>query len=286
MRRLGIFLLAFLVTLGGVWVGVIWKFPGHAVSRYVEGRVNRSQGFILALRPAEMRWNRLYIPRAEILRRDKPKSPPLFVLTDFTVPVTWRLVRGLPARALLGKKGWVEVFLPWNEGEKAVMNGDLLLEEVALPAVMSPISLKGRFIFSGEFTMSSAARAGTELPPGTLEGRGTNLTITGVKVGGKILPVTRLSKMELRISTGKELKMEIVRMEGDIQGEVTGRMTPNLRNPRQTLLGLQINASFRNAWLAGLGPWRPVVESCLENGRLILTLEGTIGRPRRRSKKC
>ncbi len=285
MRRLGIFLLAFLVTLGGVWVGVIWKFPGHAVSRYVEGRVNRSQGFILALRPAEMRWNRLYIPRAEIRRRDKPKSPPLFVLTDFTVPVTWRLVWGLPVRAVLGKKGRVEVFLPWNEGEKAVLNGDMLLEEVALPAVMSPIALKGHFIFSGEFTMNSAARAGTELPSGTLEGKGTNLTITGVTVGGKILQMTRLSKIDLRIHTGKEVKMENVLVQGDIQGNVTGRMTPNLRNPRQSLLGLQINASFRPAWLAGLGRLRPVAESYLKKGRLTLTLDGTIGRPRLRVKK-
>ena len=128
MRRLGIFLLAFLVTLGGVWVGVVWKFPGHAVARDVEGRVDSSQGVILALHPAEMRWNQLYIPRAEIRRRDKPKSPPLFVLTDFTVPVTWRLVWGLPARAVLGKKGWVEVFLPWDEGENAILKGHLLLE--------------------------------------------------------------------------------------------------------------------------------------------------------------
>lgn len=285
MRRLGIFLLAFLVTLGGGWVGVIWKFPGHAVSRYVEGRVNRSQGFILALRPAEMRWNRLYIPRAEILRRDKPKSPPLFVLTDFTVPVTWRLVWGLPVRAVLGKKGRVEVFLPWNEGEKAVLNGDMLLEEVALPAVMSPIALKGHFIFSGEFTMSSAARAGTELPSGTLEGRGTNLTITGVTVGGKILKMTRLSKIELRIHTGKEVRMEKMVVQGDIQGNVTGRMTPNLRNPRQSLLALQINVSFKNSWLAGLGQLRPVAESYLKKGRLTLTLDGTIGRPRLRVKK-
>lgn len=285
MRRLGIFLLAFLVTLGGVWAGVIWKFPGDAVSRYVEGRVNRSQGFILALRPAEMRWNRLYVPRAEIRRRDKPESPPLFVLTDFTVPVTWRLVRGLPARAVLGKKGWVEVFLPWNEGEKAILKGDMLLEEVALPAVMRPIALKGHFIFSGEFTMSSAARAGTELPSGTLEGKGTNLTITGVTLGGKVLKVTRLSNLELRIHTGKEVRMEKVLVQGDVQGNVTGRLTPDLRNPRNTLLTLQINASFRNAWLAGLGRLRPVAESYLKNGRLTLTLDGTVGRPRLRVKK-
>ena len=285
MRRLGIFLLAFLVTLGGVWAGVIWKFPGDAVSRYVESRVNRSQGFILALHPAEMRWNRLYIPRAEIRRRDKPKSPPLFILTDFTVPITWRLAWGLPVRAVLGKKGRVEAFLPWKEGGKAMLKGELLLEEVALPAVMRPIALKGHFTFSGEFTMNAAARAGTELPSGTLEGKGTNLTITGVTVGGKILKITRLSNMEIRIHTGKEVRMEKVLVEGDIQGNITGRMTPNLRNPRQTLLGLQINASFRNAWLAGLGQLRPVAESYLKKGRLILTLDGTIGRPRLRAKK-
>ena len=285
MRRLGIFLLAILVTLGGVWAAVMWKFPGDAVSRYVEGRVNRSQGFILALRPAEMRWNRLYIPRAEIRRRDKPKSPPLFVLTDFTVPVTWRLIWGLPVRAVLGKTGRVEIFLPWGEGEKAILNGDMMLEEVPLPAVIGPIALKGHIVFSGEFTMSSAARAGTELPSGTLEGKGTDLTITGVRVGGKILQVTRLSSLNLRIHTGKEVRMEKVVVRGDVQGDITGRITPNLQNPRKSLLGLQINVSFKNAWLAGLGPLRPVAESYLKNGRLTLTLDGTIGRPRLRAKK-
>lgn len=261
---------------------MVWKFPGHAVSRYVEGRVNRSQGFILALHPAEMRWNQLYIPRAEIRRRDKPKSPPLFVLTDFTVPVTWRLVWGLPARAVLGKKGWVEVFLPWDEGEKAILKGNLLLEEVPLPAIIRPIALKGPFKFSGEFIMSSAARAGTELPSGTFEGKGTNLSITGVTVGGKILKVTRLSNMELRIHTGKVVRIEKVLVEGDVQGNVTGHITPNLRNPRQSLLGLKINVSFRKAWLAGLGFWRPVVESKMKKGRLTLTLDRTIGSPRLR----
>lgn len=285
MRRLGIVLLAILVTLGGVWVGVMWKFPGDAVSRYVESRVNRSQGFILALRPAEMRWNRLYIPRAEIRRRDKPQSPPLFILTDFTVPVSWRLVLGLPARAVLGKKGQVEIFLPWAEGGKAVLKGDLLLEEVALPAVLHPIVLRGHFKFSGEFTMGPAARAGTELPVGTLEGRGTDLLIAGIKLGGMVLKETRLSNIELRIRTGKEVRMERVTFRGDIQGSVTGRVTPNLGNPRQSLLGLQINASFKEAWLAGLGRSRPLAESFLNKGRLTLTLDGTIGRPRARARK-
>lgn len=79
--------------------------------------------------------------------------------------------------------------------------------------------------------------------------------------------------------------MEKVLVEGDIRGSVTGRLTPNLRNPRQSLLGMKINASFRNSWLAGLGQLRPVAESYLKNGRLTLTLDGTIGRPRLRVGK-
>ena len=74
MKRLGVILLAVIVVVGAFWVGLMVNFPGEGVSRYVERQVNRRQGFDLVLTPAELRWNRLYVARAELRRRRLPSN--------------------------------------------------------------------------------------------------------------------------------------------------------------------------------------------------------------------
>lgn len=282
MKRLGVIFLIILLALGVFWIGLMWNFPGASVSRYVERRVNRAQGFDLVLTPAELRWNRLYVQRAELRRRNNPAALALFVLTDFSIPLTWRLVRGLHVRALIGKQGRVEAFLPWRTGEDAWLQGNLKMDEVPILEVFRPIAVSGALSFSGHFKMDAEARTGSRLPDGLLEGEAEALEITGVTVAGNTLPPTRMDSLRIALQTGRTVNVSSFQFSGDLQGRVEGTITPNLRNPRNSLLALRITTAFRDNWLARLGNLRPAVESFMDKGRLAVRLDGTIGRPRLR----
>lgn len=279
MKRLAIVLLAIVVVLGAFWLGLMLNFPGEAASRYMERQVNQHQGFDLSLTPAELRWNRLYVARAELRRRDNPSAAPLFTLHDFEVPVTWRLILGLPARATVGQDGSVEAFLPWSLGGQARLDGTVALDQIALPAVLKPLAVAGRVEVQGRFTMDAEAQVGTRLPDGTLDIKGENLTVTGVKVGGNDLPATRLESVNITLETGRTVNVRHFEYRGDLQGSIEGTLTPNLRDPRNTLLALRISTAFRDTWINQLGTLRPILEGFLNRGRVVLSLTGTVGNP-------
>jgi hypothetical protein len=279
MKRLGFVLLALLVVLAAFWIGLMATFPGVAVSRYVERQVNGRQAFDLVLTPAELRWNRLRIARAELRRRDNPAAEPLLVVSEFVIPITWRMVQGLPAEGRVGGDGLLEVFLPWGLGGEARLDGEAKLETLPLPAVFKPITLGGRLRVQGRFVMDAEARAGKQLPDGTLEATVQDLVVDGVQVGGADLPSTRLESLVLTVETGRMFTVRRLEYRGDIQGSGQGTITPNLRDPRNTQLSVRISASFRDTWLAQLGTLRPILESFLNRGRVVLGLTGTVGRP-------
>lgn len=285
MRRLGMVMLGVVVVLGGLWLGLMSHFPGDSVSRYVSSRVNGAMGFDLELTPAALHWNRLQVDRAELRRKDMPSQPPLFILTDFVIPLTWKLIRGLPAQAVIGQEGRVEAFLPWAEGNEAWLEGDVLLEEVPLPAVLAPLRLQGRVRIAGRFTMDAQARGGRQLPQGNLEGSLSELVVDGVKYGEIELPTTRLEGVKLMVISGRSVELKKLEFKGDMQGEAKGTLIPNLKTPRNSQLNIRIDAAFRNSWLDKLGNLRPVVEGFLERGRLSVNLNGTVARPRLRPIK-
>ena len=279
MKRLGIILLVVVVIVGAFWIGLMLNFPGESVSRFVERQVNGRQAFDLVLTPAELRWNRLYVARAELRRRDNPAAQPLFVVSDFAIPITWRLARGLPAEGTLGKEGRVEVYLPWSAGGEARLDGSVNLGTVTLPAVLNPVTLAGQIDVRGRFKMDADARTGARLPDGTLEVNARELTVSGVKAAGASLPSTRLDAVAITLETGRTLNVRRFEYRGDLQGTVDGTLTPNLGNPRNSLLGLRITAAFRDTWVEQLGDLRPILEGFLNRGRVVLSLTGTIGNP-------
>ena len=286
MKRLGIVLLAIVVIVGAFWIGLMANFPGESVSRFVERQVDGRQGFDLLLTPAELRWNRLYVARAELRRRDNAVAQPLFVVTDFAIPLTWRLIRGLPAEGELGKGGHVEAFLPWSTGGEARLDGAVDLAAVPLPAVLNPITVGGQVDVRGRFKMDADAQRGARLPDGTLEVNGRELVVNGVKVGGVDMPATRLDALAVTLETGRTVTVRRFEFRGDLQGTVDGTLTPSLASPRNSLLGLHITTAFRDAWLAQLGSLRVIVESFLNRGRVDLSLTGTVGNPQLRPQRA
>jgi hypothetical protein len=280
MKRIGIILLCLLLVLGAFWLGLMLNFPGESVSRYLEGQVNRRQVFDLSLTPAELRWNRLTVEKAELRRRDNPQAAPLFLLHDFAVPITWRLILGLPARGAIGEDGSVEAFLPWRDGGEGWLEGTLVLQQVPLPEVFRPVAWEGRLRFSGRFQLNAQARSGVQLPPGRLEGSASDLVVKGITVGTFSLPDTRLTALNWALESGRTLTLQTLDFDGDLKGSGSGTITPNLRAPRNSLLALRVQSSFRNGWLEQLGTFKPLLESFMERGRITVSLEGTVGQPR------
>lgn len=282
MRRTRIVLLTLLFALAVLWVGLMINFPGETLSRFVSAHVNRFQNFNLVLTPAEFRWNRLYVERAELKRRDNPNAEPLFVITEFAIPFSWRLYKGLSAQGLIGQDGLVETFVPWSEGGESWVKGEVKLEQVPLPKVLHPITMKGVLRFSGKFDKAIESPWSKQLPTGTIRGELRGGVISGVRVAGNLLPPTAIDKADISLETGRTVNLKKFNVEGDLQGEVKGTITPNLRDPRNTLLSLDTAVSFRNSWLARLGALKPIVEGVARNGRLQLKLSGTVARPRLR----
>lgn len=279
MKRLGIVLLVLIVLLAAFWVGLMVNFPGASVSHYVERQVNRHEGFNLSLTPAELRWNRLYVARAELRRRDNPAAPPLITVRDFSIPVTWRLFQGLPAYGEIGRGGHVQAFLPWAVGGRASLDGTVDVGTVPLPPVLRPLAVAGQVHVQGQFTMDAKAQAGQELPSGDLSLTARNVSVTGVRVAGITLPATRLEAVDANLDVGKRVVLRHVEFRGDLQGTAQGSLSPNLRNPRNTPLALRITLAFRDTWLAQLGTLRPILQGFMNRGRVTVSLSGTVGRP-------
>lgn len=279
MKRLAVILCVLVVVVVAFWIGLMFNFPGARASRYVEQRVNQRQAFDLVLAPAELRWFGLYVPSAELRRRDNPAAEPLVTVTDFTVPLSWRLVSGLPMHANVGGRGEVEAYLPWSLGGTATVAGQVDLGTLPVPAVLKPLALAGHLEVHGHFLMDAQSQAGVRLPEGTLAGSGRNLVVSQVRLGATPLPPTRLESLEWELETGRTVNVKRFDYRGDLQGTVAGTITPNLRNPRNSLLALRITTALRDDWLAQLGDLRPIVESFLNRGRVVTTLTGTVGRP-------
>jgi type II secretion system protein N len=280
MKRLGIIVLCVLLVFGAFWLGLMLNFPGDSVSRYIEGQVNRRQGFDLSLTMAELRWNRVTVAKAELRRRDNPQAAPLLTMHDIVIPITWRLIGGLPVRGEVGGDGSVEAFLPWRDGTEGWLEGTLVLQQVPLPEVFRPVTWEGRLRFTGRFELSAAVRSGAQLPAGRLEGTASDLVVKGAQVGTFALPDTRLTSLNLALETGRTVTLQTLEFDGDLKGSGSGTITPNLRAPRNTLLAVRAQSSFRNGWLEQLGTLKPVLESFMDRGRIVVSLEGTVGQPR------
>jgi hypothetical protein len=134
--------------------------------------------------------------------------------------------------------------------------------------------------FTGRFELSAAVRSGAQLPAGRLEGTASDLVVKGAQVGTFALPDTRLTSLNLALETGRTVTLQTLEFDGDLKGSGSGTITPNLRAPRNTLLAVRAQSSFRNGWLEQLGTLKPVLESFMDRGRIVVSLEGTVGQPR------
>ncbi len=281
MKKTALVSAAVVLFLLVFWGGFVLNFPGAALSRAIENRINTLPNIQVRLSPAVLGWVGLEIDSFQLSVAQPGLPQPLIVLQDVRIPFAWALLSGLPVRARLGKEGQLELFIPWEEGELRVGGSGLRLEEIPALTRMSPVRLRGGVSFSGQMQLSNGIRQGrlTHLPPGSLSARADGVELSNMEIIGSRLPVTRLESIQMDIRIGKRLEVEQIAFQGDLQGKVSGFVQPRLTAIKSSPLRLNLALSFRKEWLDKLGPMRQIVTSFLKNGRLEGVVRGSLANP-------
>ena len=260
--------------LAAFWIGFVNHFPGAALSRYLERNLNRDPRYFASIAPAELKWNRLVIPQIRV--DGGPGGTPKFLVAfnDIEIPLSFNVLSGATVRTTIGGFGSLELFWPWEPGAVRVSGRDIRLEAIPALAQLPAKRINGRLEFDGEFTPT-----GSGLPAGSLRGRLKEVEIGGVPILGLEIGRTRLDEARFQLSLGRVIQLETLTLQGDVQGQITGSITPRVNRLQASLLNLQVDLAIAPQWIEQLESLGPIVESFLEEGRLRGNLRGTVGKP-------
>ena len=256
------------------WIGFVNHFPGAALSRYLERNLNRDPRYFASIAPAELKWNRLVIPQIRI--DGGPGGTPKFLVAfnDTEIPLSFNMLSGATARTTVGGFGSLELFWPWEPGVVRVSAREIRLEAIPALAQLPVKRINGRLEFDGEFTPTDGG-----LPQGRLRGRLIGVEIGEFAILGLNIGRTRLDEVRFQLSLGRVIQVETFTLQGDVQGQITGSITPRVNRPQASLVNLQVDLAIAPQWIEQLETLGPIVESFLDEGRLRGNLRGTVGKP-------
>lgn len=270
-----------LLFLLGAWLGLLASFPGGALARYLEGRINHDPEFAVSIAPLRLRWNGLRSERVELKER-APGAPKTWLrLTDVRLPISLQWVRGASLGADLGS-GHLRLYFTWAGDELDLEELDAKVEDFTALAGLLPLTLRGRVTGTARLRLPRDPNGlwRREVPEGLVQLRATGMEVADLKVAGASLPPVRLESVELSLRTARgALTIERLVFQGDLQGSITGSIAPNLAQPAASRMNLAVRAEFRQAWINNLGDLRAVAGGFLTGGRLEGTLEGPLTSP-------
>ena len=282
---------AVFLFLTAFWIGFLTHFPGAALSRYLEGLVNRDPRIAVRLAPAELHWNRITIPdiRVDGLVDGRPAF--LAAFRESEIPLSWGLTGGFSLRTGFAPSGDLEFSWPWKDGPVRFSGRGIRLETIpalslvrpapkkagaraAAAAAFSAERVQGRLEFDGE----AAVRDGL-IAEGQLRGQLTGVEIGGASVLGLPIAATQINDARFQIGLGPVIRVQSFTLEGDFQGTIGGSITPRPNRPEASGLDIQVDLAVRPEWAQQLGTLAPLLNSFLDSGRLTGTLRGTPARP-------
>jgi type II secretion system protein N len=265
------------------WLGLLYSFPGAALSSYLEARLSAETGQSVTLQPASLRWYGLNVPQVRIAGLGGDPRVAV-VLKEVRVPLVPRLWRGMPVSAELGS-GELSVFLPWGDGQMTFSLQAAQLEALPELQALAGFPLRGLVRAAGQVQRRAGQPPAPrgQLPEGSVAGEITGLTVEGLDVLSQKVPAVKLDVIRFDLTLGQRIELRALTFEGDVRGNIEGQVLPNLRRPNQSRLQLSLTAAFRDSWLQGLGEMRPLAESFLDNGQLRARLDGTVERPQFRT---
>lgn len=275
MMRTALWILAGLAWFVVIfWAGFVSHFPGAALSRYLESLANRDPRVSVRIAPAVLGWGGLSIPQIRVDGTITDQPAFLLSLNDTEIPLSWSLWDGASLSAGLGGSGRVELFWPWEPGEMRFSGRDIRLEQVPALSQLPVQRVQGRADFEGTAVLRPDAA-----PQGKVRVRVQGLEVDGVAVLGQTIPTTRFEDVQLQGALGPSLRLESLTLRGDLEGSLSGTLSPQWARPEYSPMDLQIDLTFRPEWIQQLGPLAPVAEQMLDQGKLAGTLRGTPTRP-------
>ena len=269
------------VLVGGVlflvffWGGLAFHFPGKQLAEAARIRLEDATGWHWEIVPVRLRWNGLGISQ---LRGSRVEGEsPLVNLSGVNLSLLEAAFGGPLLRARIGENGRVRVRLPWRRSGMMDVQVQLPLEELSLAGEKIGIpQLSGSLEVQGQVSFSSQNFA----PQGWLEVDINNLRFQGLRVLGQEIPAMEFSVVQLRIESDSALKIRQFRIEGDLQGEVSGNIQWNANSLENSVLNLHAQLTPQQRWLEQLGELRLMINSFLKQGQLRLHLEGSLAKPR------
>jgi hypothetical protein len=273
------------------WVGIATHFPGAALSRFLEGMVNRDPRIAVHIAPAELHWNRISIPEIRVDGVVDGRPAFLAAFRESEIPLSLGLFGGFSLRTALAPAGDLALTWPWKNGQVSFSGRGIRLETipaVALirpppkkPGRMAPAAglfsaerVKGRMEFEGEMTVLDGV-----VTDGQLRGQIDGLEVGGASVMGFGIATTEISDARFQIALGPVIRVQSFTVQGDFQGTIGGSVTPRLNRIEASPLDIQVDVTVRPEWTQQLGPLAPLLNNFFDAGRLTGTLRGTPARP-------
>ncbi len=280
MRRLliggGIALAVLLIF----WIGLMVHFPGEALSTFAERRMGAALGRPVTLSPATLRGLSISVARIDI--------PPLPGSAARVGGVTLSNVRlsllgmgTLPLRAQNGDTGRLSASWSWLIGSVQLNAANVPLEALAGLGGSRAIRVQGLLSLQARLGSLPAGppRTWQRLPEGAVSGQLQDMTMQGFEAVGQPLPPLSLARVEFSAALGENIEITQVALTGDIDGQLSGQLTPRMAQLGQSRINLQVQATPKPAWLQQLGGMQPVVQGFLQDGRLEAALQGTLANP-------
>lgn len=260
------------------WIGLMVHFPGEALSTFAERRMGTVLGRPVKLTPATLRGLSVRVARIDV--------PPLpgaarggVTLSDVRLSLLG--LGALPLRARIGETGRLAASWSWLHGGVRFSAADVPLDALAnlspgqAPRVQGLASLQLRLAR----LPSGPPQHWPRLPDGALSGQLADVTVQGLEAVGQTVPPLSLNRVDFTATLGENIEITQVALSGDIDGQLSGQITPRLAQLGQSRIDLQVRATPKPAWLQRLGALQPMVQGFLRDGRLDAVLQGTLANP-------
>lgn len=262
------------------WLGLTAHFPGEALSTFAERRIGAALGRPVKMTPATLRGFSVTVARVDI--------PPLPGTAARGGGVTLSDVRlsllglgALPMRAQVGEAGRLSASWSWLHGGIQLSATDVPLNALTNLGGSLPFDVQGAASLQARLARlpDGPPQRWGRLPEGAVSGQLVGVTMQGLAAVGQPLPPLSLNRVDFSATLGENIEITQVAVSGDIDGQLSGQVTPRMAQLGQSPINLQVRATPNPAWLQRLGGLQPMVQGLLQDGRLDAVMQGTLASP-------
>jgi hypothetical protein len=187
----------------------------------------------------------------------------------------------LPLRARIGEAGQLSASWSWLHGGVQFSATDVPLDALSGLGGSQPMRVQGLASLQARLARlpDGPPQRWPRLPDGAVSGQLADVTMQGFEAIGQTLPPLSFSRVDFTATLGENVEITQVALSGDIDGQISGQVTPRMAQLGQSRINLQVRATPKPAWMQRLGGLQPMVQGFLQDGRLDAVLQGTLANP-------